>query len=329
MITSFFRAQKILKISFTTIVLVGLVTASACSTAGKRPQSAINHGSSTGRAVNEPSSDGASAAEPFGPFPAPAVEPPQPPGAPAELVANPDRIVLVFGRGLTQGYTYVGVLRALAELKVPIHAIYATEVGALAAALYFTQPNANRIDWALLRFNEKNLRTPDGKFSFVRIQSPETELSTKLREVFGERRVESISEKLHITLEDAKTGETLVAKSGDLWRAIRGAMAGVNGFSPEDFEGRQVRASARGLSVEYGIARQNEKYPVVVVSVGAEPPLLFRKLVESQKATLLSVPLPGIDDLDLKKRNQAVFSGKKAVHQAANEILGLIGRKLD
>jgi len=306
-------------IRFPITTLLVLAIFSSCASIAKRRQGETQN-------IPTPVSSGG---ETFGPFPSAAAEPLPPPGAPSDIVSNPDRIVLVFGRGLAQGYAYVGVLRALGELKIPIHAIYATEVGALAAALYFTQPNPNRIDWALLRFTEKNLRYPEGKFSFVRLQSPESDLSSKLRDIFGDRRVESLSEKLHITLEDAKTGETLEAKSGELWRALRGALSGVNGFPPEDFEGRQVRASARKLSDEYRIARQSEKYPVVVVSAGTPPPELFRKLVESQKATLISIPLPGMEDLDIKKRNQAVFSGKNAVHKAANELLGLIGRKLD
>lgn len=271
----------------------------------------------------------AESGELFGPVSDSTVEPFPPASAPLEIISKPDRIVLVFGRGLAQGYTYVGVLRALSELKIPIHAIYATEIGALAAALYFTQPNSNRVDWALLRFTEKNLLHPEGNFSFVRLQSPESELSERLRDIFGERRVESLSEKLHITLEDSKTGENLEAKSGTLWRALRGALAGANGFSPEDFEGRKVRASSRKILAEYQIARQTEKYPVVVVNAGFEPPELFRKLVESQKAVFITIPMLGINDLDLGKKNQAVFLGKNAIHQAANELLGLIGRKRD
>lgn len=329
MITSFFRVKRISGIRIAAVALLSLTLVSSCATPHKRHHADVGHENSKEKSANGGAIDLTKSGEVFGPHPGEITQLQHQPGAPAELIANPDRIVLVFGRGLTQGYAYVGVLRALSDLKVPIHAIYATEVGALAAALYFTQANTNRIDWALMRFSEKNLRLPDGNFSFVRMKFPEMELSEKLREIFGERRVEAISNKLHITLEDAKTGEALEAKSGVLWRAVRGAMAGVNGFSPEEFEGRLVRASARTLSEEYGNARQMEKYPVVVVSVGTQPPELFRKLVESQKATLLSIPLPGVDDLDLKKRNQAVFSGKNAVHQAANEILGLIGRKLD
>jgi hypothetical protein len=221
------------------------------------------------------------------------------------------------------------VIKALSEMKVPIHSIYATEFGALAGALYFTQPNANRIDWALLRFTENNLRRPDGKLALLKLKSPEANLEEKLREIFGDKRVETYADRLHILLQDAKTGEKIEAKTGDLWRAVRGALSGANGFGPVDFEGREVKASTSKVSDEYRIARQLEGYPIVVAIAGQPPSELLRRLIEAQKSTLLYIPLPGVDDLDLKRRNQAVFSGKSAVQQAANEILGLIGRKLE
>lgn len=262
----------------------------------------------------------------YGPFPnGEAATLPAPAGV-ADMIPNPDKVVLVFGRGLTYGYAYVGVLKALHELKVPVQAIYATEVGALASALYYTLPNPNRLDWALLRFTEKNLGPANGKFSF-HLKSPEGDLDDRLREVFGDRRVESLTDHLHIALSDAKTGESLEARSGDLWRAVRGALAGANQFDATDYEGRAVHASARKISEEYRVARQSERYPIIVVSAGDPPTELFRQLVQDQKATLLYVSLAGIDDLDLKKRNQAVFAGKNVVHKAAKEILGLVGRK--
>jgi hypothetical protein len=304
------------------IALAAILSVAACASSTKRKD--VGAGENPAAAANT----AATADQPgqvYGPFPN-ASGPVPPSSGPADLVENPDRVVLVLGRGLTHGYAYVGVLRALRELKIPIHSIYATEFGALASALYFTQPNPNRIDWALLRFNEKNLGASSGKFSF-HLSSPENDLDSRLREVFGERRIETTADRLHIELQDAKTGEALEAKTGDLWRAVRGALAGANGYDPIDVEGRPVRASARKLADEYRIARQNERYPVIVVSAGGPPTVLFRKLLEEQHATLLYVPLPGIDDLDLKKRNQAVFAGKNAVHKAATEILGLVGRK--
>ncbi len=305
-------------------VLVLLLTlSSSCSSIQRRRQSESGNPPAQNVVKNEANKT----AEVYGPtFDATTENLPTPTGI-AEIIQNPDKIVLVLGPGLSHGYAYVGVLKALTELQIPIHSIYATEVGALAAALYYTQPNTNRIDWALLRFTEKNLRFPENKFSIANLQSPEADLSSKLRDVFGDQRVESFSEKLHIILEDAKTGEMLEAKSGELWRALRGAMAGANGFSPEDFEGRRVKAFTKKIAEQYRTARKNEHYPVVVIGAGAQPPELLKKLIESQKATFLLIPLPGVDNLDIKKRNQAVFSGKNAIHQAANELLGLIGRK--
>lgn len=309
---------------FKGIAIAAILTVAACASSTKR-KDAVTGESVSGNAAANGAAVVHQPSRVYGPFPN-ASGPVPTSSAPAELVENPDRVVLVLGRGLTHGYAYVGVLRALRELRVPIQAIYATEFGALASALYFTQPNPNRIDWALLRFNEKNLGASSGRFSF-RLSSPETDLDSRLREVFGERRVETTAEQLHIELQDAKTGEAIEAKSGELWRAVRGALAGANGYDPADFEGRTVRASARKLADEYRVARQNEKYPIVVVSVGSPPSELFRKFLEEQRATLLYVPLPGIDDLDLKKRNQAVFAGKNAVHKSASEILGLVGRR--
>jgi predicted acylesterase/phospholipase RssA len=259
--------------------------------------------------------------EPYGPFRGPEV------GAPEsnEAIEKPDAIVLVLGRGLAHGFAHVGVLRALRELKIPIHSIYATEVGALASALYFTQPNPNRIDWALLRFNEKNLGAKKGAFNFS-LTSPEGELDKKLQEVFKNHRVEEVSDRLHITLTDVKSGDLVNVQKGPLWLALRGALAGTNEFDPIEFEGKKVKTSGMKLFDTYQLAQRNEKYPVVVVGVGAPPSELFRKTLELEKATLLYVPLPGIDDLDLKKRNQAVFAGKNKVQQAAKELLALIGR---
>jgi hypothetical protein len=305
------------------IVVMTILALSACASSTKHHREsapAPNYPGPVGNSLNstKPGEVYGPVQTETGPIPAPA--------GPAEMVANPDQVVLVFGRGLTQGYAYVGVLRALRELKVPVHAIYATEIGALAAALSFTEPNLNRMDWALLHFSEKNLAGPSSKFSF-HLAAADSDLDAKLREVFGDRRIEPLAEKLHIELQDAKSGETIEARSGELWRAVRGALAGANQFSPIDFEGRSVRASARKLSEAYRLARQSEKYPIIVVSAGEPPPELFHKLIENQHATLLYVPLPGIDDLDLKKRNQAVFLGKSTVHKAATEILGLVGRK--
>ncbi len=262
------------------------------------------------------------AREVYGPFPnaSPIDEEGVPP-----VVDAPERIVLVFGSGLAHGFAYVGVLRALQDLKIEVQSIYATEVGALAAALYFTQPNANRVDWALMRFNEKNLRKPEGKFTF-RLGSPEGDLESKLREVFGEKTLDSLQGRLHVTLENSANGKFFEAQGGDLREVLRAGLSGANGFSSIPLEGNPARAASKKLSETYRLARQRENAPVVVVSAGVPPSESFRKLVQEQNSTLIHVPLSGIDDLDLKKRNQAVFLGKSATQKSAGDLLRLVGR---
>lgn len=299
------------------------------SCASPRKSTDVGAPPSEGEVMGPHRSGEGTGSEAYGPFSSDVAEPVPSPEAVAPMVENPDRIVLVLGPGLSHGYSAVGVMKALHELKIPVHAIYATEVGALVGALYFTQPNPNRMDWALLRFTESNLKKRGGALSALKLKSAEEDLEERLREVFGQRRVEKYADRLHILLEDAKTGEKLEAKSGDLWKAVRGALSGSNGFSPVEFEGRHVKASSRKISDEYRIARQTEGYPIVVVLSGKPPSELFRKLIENQKSTLLYVPLNGIDNLDLKKRNQAVFSGKSTALRAANELLGLVGRRLE
>lgn len=310
---------------FKFVLLSLLISAvSACGTSTKRamPGNAegvpVGPGAAQGPPVPpgpvygpNPGTETAAAPSPIGVFPS---------------IPNPDRVVLVFGPGLVHGYAYIGVLRALRELRIEVHGIYGTEMGALAGALYYTQPNPNRIDWALLRFTEKNLQTPRGNFNF-RIKSPENELESKLKEVFGDRRLETLSGKLHVSLVDTKTKEFVEATMGDLWRILRGALAGANGFSAADLDGREVRASNRKISEDYRIARQREGYPILVVSVGDAPSDLFRKLVQEQNGLALHVPMGAISNTEMKQRNQAVFSGKNAVHQATTEILQLVGRK--
>lgn len=311
------------------LITLSLAALTACASARKSTSGHELSGTS-GEVMGPPRPEGPlSNGEVYGPGFSDVAESVPGPTAAAPLIRNPDKVALVLGPGLTYGYSAVGAIKALVELKVPVHAIYGTEIGALVGALYYTQPNPNRIDWALLRFNENNLRHSESKLAALKFKSPEEDLEERLKEVFGERRVETYADRLHILLEDAKTGEKLEAKSGELWRAVRGALAGANGFAPIDFEGRTVRASTKKMSDEYRIARQVEGYPIVVVLAGKQPSELFRKLIEEQKSTLIYVPLAGIDNLDLKKRNQAVFAGKSAVHQAANEILGLVGRKLE
>ncbi|HUP57734.1 MAG TPA: patatin-like phospholipase family protein, partial [Bdellovibrionota bacterium] len=89
--------------------------------------------------------------------PSEAYGPSAPPAGQAEPAYGPEPIqlrplILVLGPGEARAFAHVGALRAIAEAKLPVAAIYATEMGALVGALYAMNANLNRFEWGLLRF---------------------------------------------------------------------------------------------------------------------------------------------------------------------------------
>src|SRR5689334_11194719 len=86
--------------------------------------------------------------EAFGP-PPPAQSPNY---GPDPVLVKP--IVLVLGPGLARGFAYVGVLRALKEAKIPVGAIFSTEIGSLIATLYGMSPTLNQFEWGLQKFKD-------------------------------------------------------------------------------------------------------------------------------------------------------------------------------
>ncbi len=313
--------RTLLSIAFS---LAFIISCSGCSSTRQRQQEAEARNANRplvlapgATAAPQPEPEVSGPAEPFGPLPPPSS---------ISYAENPDQIVLILGPGISSGFTYVGVLKALNKLKVPIRAIYASEVGALVSALYLTQPNINKMDWALLQFNERNLIREKKLVSF---DSPEEKLEKALDDVLGNIRIEDLKTKIGIPLEEVESKTAVFADRGELKEVLRCTLSGANGIRPcVRGEGKvKYRASSGKIGQTYQIARQQETYPILVVSAGHEVPLLLRKLMDSQHAFYINVPLNKWDDLDLRRKNQAAFLGKQAIEQNEKAILSLIGKE--
>lgn len=264
----------------------------------------------------QPTPEMAGPAEPFGPIP--------PPSA-ITYSENPDQVVLVFGPGVSSGFAYVGVLKALHKLKVPIRAIYASEVGALVSSLYLTQPNLNKMDWALMQFNERNLVREKKLVSF---NSPEEKLEKSLDDLIGNIRVEDLRAKVAVPLEEVKSNTAVFADRGELKEILRCTLSGSSGLKPcRRADKKEYRAGGGKIGQVYQLARQQETYPILVVNAGEEVSLLLRKLMDEQHAYYVQIPLNKWDDLDLRRKNQAAFLGKQAIEQNEKAILSLIGKE--
>lgn len=248
--------------------------------------------------------------------------PPVPAPSGTVAVSQPDQVVLVFGPGLARGFACVGILKSLHELKVPIRAIYATEVCALASALYLSQPTLNRMDWALMQFGEDQLVKGSG----ISLSSTEKKLESKLLEVFGNQTHEDLRIPLRIPLLSLESGHTVIAEKGNLRDTLRSTLSSDNRLSPGVWEGRPHRSASVIESFPVAQAWQQEGgYPVIAFTTGAFPPSV-KSAAKDLGVMFVSVPMGGISDADFKKRNQATYQGKNIIQKMKSEILQKIGR---
>lgn len=253
--------------------------------------------------------------------------PPAPPAfGPDEVlpakVANPDQVVLVLGPGMVQGYACVGVLKSLREMKIPIRSIYASEVCAWVSALYLTQPTLNRMDWAIMQFGEDALFK---ERSGLRMTSPETKLEAKLQEIFGEKQLEELKPPLRIPLIDVETGVTHVFEKGKIKEIIRAALSTPRGLAPGKIEGREYQSASASTAYAYVHATKNEGYPIFLFETEKVNPVLLPELA-TLEVGVVSIPVRHISNQDFKKRNEAIYLGKRTTQEAKARIFERLGR---
>ncbi len=241
-----------------------------------------------------------------------------------EKVENPDQVVVVLGSGMVQGYSCVGILKSLREMKVPIRAIYAREVCALVSALYLTQPTLNRMDWALMQFSEDALIKEK---SGLRMTSTESKLESKLQEIFGEKQLEELNPPLIIPLVD-EAGVTHMFKKGKLKEVIRASLSTPKGLSPGKIEGRPYRGwHPDGPYTYLGGGIEANGYPVFLFEIEKmNPARVSHTELSALNVEVISVPVRHISDQDFKKRNEAIYLGKKATQEAKAKIFERLGR---
>ena len=147
-------------------------------------------------------------------------------------MTTPRKIGLALGGGAARGWAHIGVLQALAELGVPVHAVAGTSMGALvggffaASRLSALTALALQLDWkqALYFFVEPSwLRAGlvDGKkiVAFVR----------KHVEITA---IEALALPFSAVATDLLTGREVVLADGDLIEAIRASIAIPGMFTP-------------------------------------------------------------------------------------------------
>jgi NTE family protein len=145
---------------------------------------------------------------------------------------------LVLSGGGARGYGHIGVIKALREVGIPIDVVGGTSIGSIMAA-------AAALEWDDKEFYERMHRAfvasnplDDYAFPLVALTRGR-KVTQRLREHFGEARIEDLWRPYFAVATNLTTGAISVQRSGVLWRALRASIA-IPGLLPPLVEGREV-----------------------------------------------------------------------------------------
>jgi len=232
---------------------------------------------------------------------------------PGAAPAARPRICLVLSGGGARGLAHIGVLKVLAQLKVPIDCVAGTSMGAIVGGLYASGETAAQI--------EATVRTVDWQEAF-RDRPPRRDLAFRrkqddrnflVRLPIGLKHGEFLlpkgliqGQKLEETLRrltlpygsvtsfdrlptpfravatDLETGKAVILDRGDLAEAMRASMSAPGVFAPVDDHGRLLVDGGLTENLPIDVARAMGADVLIVVDVGF--PLQSRRHLDSALA---------------------------------------------
>ncbi|HWU67496.1 MAG TPA: patatin-like phospholipase family protein [Stenotrophobium sp.] len=139
-------------------------------------------------------------------------------------------IGLVLGGGGARGFAHIGLLRALEQLQIPVDVCGGTSMGAFVAAMVACGfDSVQMAQVARETFVENNYLND---YTFPRVSLIKArKFLRRLREIFGDRRIEELRRSFYSISTNLTTGATVVHDSGPLAEWVGSSMA-VPGVAP-------------------------------------------------------------------------------------------------
>ena len=229
----------------------------------------------------------------------------------AALTAEPPRIGLVLGGGGARGAAHIGVLEVLERLRVPVHCVAGTSMGALVAGAWAAGVSPERmrgeltvVDWNDLFFDsteyrELSLRNkhivqrflPGSELGLTArglTAPPGVVAGQKLKLFFnqlvradlGEPDLGRLALPVSLIATDIGNGDRVVFRSGPITQAMRASMSVPGLMAPADVGGRKLVDG--GLVDNLPVAEVRALcQPDVVIAVNVGSPLLKAEEVGS------------------------------------------------
>jgi len=146
------------------------------------------------------------------------------------------KIGLALGGGAARGAVHIGVLKALEEQNIPLHAISGTSIGAAIAAFYAFGKSVDEIH-AIAR--EISMGSVSG-FTLKKKGFSTTERLQKLLvDVLGDVAIEDAKIPLAIVATNLLTGEKTIFTEGNLAKAVAASSAVPGLFVPVEIDGQE------------------------------------------------------------------------------------------
>jgi NTE family protein len=225
--------------------------------------------------------------------------------SPAAAAGARPKVCLVLSGGGARGAAHVGVLKVLEELRVPVHCIAGTSMGALVGGGYASGMNTAEMQEMLASITTEKLfkeRPPrqelsnrrkeddyrsyigpefgvgEGKATFGKGIVSGVQLETFLREISrikGFVRFDSLPIPYRAVATDLVTGKPVVFKEGELANVMRASMAVPGAVAPAEFDGMMLVDGMLTANLPVQVARDMGADVIIAVNVGT--PLLKRE----------------------------------------------------
>ena len=196
---------------------------------------------------------------------------------------NPRRVALVIGSGSVKCAAALGLQRVLSREGIAIDMVVGCSGGSIYAALlaagFETAQSIEMTRRLWTREITSRRHTPSllraimpGLFRFTEDFGLKNDalVMTRLRDVFGDTRIEKMPTRLHLAATDFHTGEQVVLSSGSLVDAIRASIAIPFIFRPWKVDGRLLIDGFMSDPLPVGIAIREGAD--VIVAMGFESP---------------------------------------------------------
>ena len=220
------------------------------------------------------------------------------------------RVGLVLAGGGARGIAHVGVIKALEEMQIPVHAVAGTSMGALVGGMYAAGMNSDQLlevvqtmDWGQafqdsLERGDKPQRRKEDDYDYptsIRFSLSEGSLTMPLGLIQGQQ-VRQIIKALmrdvaHVddfdelptpyraVATDIETGRAYVFDRGDIVTAMRASMSIPGLLAPVEHEGMLLVDGGIANNIPVDIARSMGVDRLIVVDIGT--PLRSRDSIDS------------------------------------------------